>query len=103
LWTLIRNLVELLARAGRARDAVSLHGAAAVSSTASPAFGEQGARLADLMKQLEREIGSHAFVEAIQRGESMTDEEAVEFVRTAIAQAAATTGTHTLTAPTAPR
>ncbi len=89
LWTMIRNLVELLARAEAAEQAVALHAAAAASSSAPPVFGEQAARLADLTRKLGTSIGSAAFDEASQRGAALTDEQAVAFARTAIAQALA--------------
>ena len=95
LWTMIRNLVELLARAGAAEQAVLLHAAAAASSSAPPVFGEQATRLADLMRKMGTAIGPAAFDEASWRGAAMTDEQAVAFARTAIAQAMAIAGQQT--------
>ncbi len=91
LWTMIRNLVELLARAEAAEHAVVLHAAATAADSAPPVFGEQDARLADLMRKLRATMGPAAFDEASLRGVAMTDEQAVLFARSAIAQAVAIT------------
>ena len=96
LWTMIRNLVELLARAGAAEQAVVLH-AAAISSSAPPVYGEQAARLTDLMKSLGAVLGPSAFDGASWQGAAMADEQAVAFARAAIAQAAAIAGRQPVT------
>lgn len=84
LWTMIRNLVELLARAGRAVDAVVLHGAATTSDSSAPPYGEQQARLTTLTDRLRGELGTTAYDDAGRRGRAMTDEEAVAFALAAI-------------------
>ena len=84
LWTMIRNLVELLARAGRAVDALVLHGAATTSDSSAPPYGEQQARLTALTDRLRGELGTTAYDEADRRGRVMTDEEAVAFALAAI-------------------
>ena len=77
LWTMIRNLVELLARAGAAEHAVVLH-AAATRPERTSGLGEQDARRADL-RRTPRDDGTAAFDEASLRGVAMDDEQAVLF------------------------
>lgn len=89
LWTMIRNLVELLARADRRVDAVVLHGATTTSDTSAPSYGEQEARLTALTDQLRSELGVSAYDDANRRGRAMTDEQAVEFALAAITAALA--------------
>lgn len=84
LWTMIRNLVELLARADRPVDAVVLHGAATTSDTSAPSYGEQEARITSLIERLRGQLGASAYDDATRRGRAMTDEEAVAFALSAI-------------------
>lgn len=84
LWTAVRNLVELLGRTDRLAAAVTLERATAASSTAPPVYGEQEARLHDVIEQARSDLPADEFDEARRRGAAMTDEDAVAFAGTAI-------------------
>lgn len=83
-WITLRNLVELLGRIGRIEDAVTLHRAGVSSRSASPVFGEQGVRLANLMDRARERLAPAALEAARRRGEGMSDDEAVAFAHATI-------------------
>lgn len=86
-WTTLRSLVELLARVGRLADAVTLYEAGSASRMAPPLYGEQGARLANLLDELGASLGPDALERASRRGAALSDDEAVAFAQEAIAAA----------------
>lgn len=89
LWTGLRSLVELLARAGAHEPAAVLHGAVTGAATAPPVYGDDAERLATVADTLAAALGADALTAARQQGRAMHDHEAVTYAVDAIASAQA--------------
>ena len=83
-WTTVRNVVELLVRAGMNESAAVLLGAVDDSGTAPPAFGAGAARLAAAGRALADRLGPEAFAAATRRGAAMADDQTLCVARSAL-------------------
>ncbi len=85
-WTVLRNLVELLARAGHGDDALVLHHAAESSASAPAMFGDQQERFGRLIAGVERSVGVEPAAQASRRGRALADTEVFDYASAAIAR-----------------
>lgn len=77
-WTTIRNVVELLVRAGCDEPATLLLGALDSSDTASPAFGAAAVRLVAARRVLSERLGAGTLAVMTARGAAMDDLQALQ-------------------------
>jgi len=76
----IRNVVDLLLRAGADESAAVLHSVVTSRTTAAHAFGADAERLDEARDILRRRLGAETFAAAV-RGAAMNDHEAVHWTR----------------------
>ena len=81
LWTTMRNLVELLVRLGRYREALVLMGAMGASYRAAPPFGSDATRLVEADESARAALGLREAEAALVEGASLDDNAAVAFAR----------------------
>ncbi len=79
-WTTLRNLVVLLARLGRHREAAVVAGAAAAAEGAPPVYGAEVDRLSAVHADLLTRLGSSAYWSALAEGAAMDRDRVVEHV-----------------------
>jgi predicted ATPase/DNA-binding SARP family transcriptional activator len=82
--TMLRHVAELLAASGHAETAAMLHGAV-TSSTVAPPFGPDAERQAELARRLRAALGDAAFAAAVERGERLGDDEALDVTAAVLA------------------
>jgi predicted ATPase len=89
LWTAVRNLVEILHNVGADREALILHTAADADSQHAPkVFGPIGDRYRDIVEEVTESLGQDAAADAIEQGQSLGYNDAVEFALDVIARIA---------------
>ncbi len=84
LWTGLRSLVELLARAGAHEPAAVLLGAVTGAATAPPVYGDDAERLATIAGTLANALTEDALTAAQQQGRGMHDHQAITYAIYAI-------------------
>jgi predicted ATPase/DNA-binding SARP family transcriptional activator len=82
--TMLRHVAELLASSGHADTAALLHGAV-TSSRVAPPFGPDAERQAELAERLRSQLGDAAFADAVERGERLGDDEALDLAAAVLA------------------
>jgi len=82
--TMLRHVAELLAATGNADTAALLHGAV-TSSQVAPPFGPDAERQAELADRLRSQLGDTAFADAVERGERLGDDEALDLAAAVLA------------------
>ena len=80
-WITIRNVVDLLLRAGTDEAAAVLHGVVTSRTTAAHAFGADAERLDEARDTLRRRLGAETLAAATRHGAAMDDHEAVRWTR----------------------
>ena len=83
-WLTLRNLLELLARAGAHEPAAVLYGACTASPASPPSYGPEAGRLKTVVGTLVSSLGEEAFHQARAQGETLSDDEAVSFASSVI-------------------
>jgi ATP/maltotriose-dependent transcriptional regulator MalT len=83
-WITIRHVIDLLARLGAHEQAAVLYGALTESSTATPAYGPDAARLRTHADALCTQLGAQRYTAAVERGAASNDHEIIQFARTEI-------------------
>jgi hypothetical protein len=76
-WTAMRNVVDLLVRTGRYREAAALHGALAARAGAVPTFGADAARMEQALGVLETRLGRDKVADLRLSGGRLGDDEVV--------------------------
>ena len=76
-WTVLRNLVDLLVRTGRHREAAVLHGALTARAGAVPTFGADAVRMEQALDVLETRLGRDTVATLRSRGGRLRDDEVV--------------------------
>jgi len=82
--TMLRHVAALLAATGNADTAALLHGAV-TSSRVAPPFGPDAERQAELAEDLRSQLGDAAFADAVERGERLGDDEALDLAAAVLA------------------
>ncbi len=83
-WITLRNVIDLLIRLDTHEPATVLYGALIASSTATPAYGADAARLTKHAAVLQDELGADGFSVALARGRTLGDGEVASFARAAL-------------------
>jgi hypothetical protein len=86
-WTTLRNLIELFARFGADEAAAELLAASEASESATPSYGAQAERLAEIATELDERLGPERIRAASARGRAMTDSQAVACAKAEIDRA----------------
>jgi predicted ATPase/DNA-binding SARP family transcriptional activator len=90
LWVTMRTVVAVLERAGSLEDAATLLSAAQSARTGAPPFGVDAVTMHDVGEQLRIALGDDRFDRYVERGRSLTEEEALEFAVDSLEHAAET-------------
>ena len=85
VWTVVFNLVELLAAIGRHEPATVLYHAAAVAPDANPVFGVQAERLEKILTRVRCESGEERFDRWATTGRQMTTLAAFQYAASVVA------------------
>ncbi|MEN8040959.1 MAG: adenylate/guanylate cyclase domain-containing protein [Actinomycetota bacterium] len=89
LWTAVRNLVEILHKAGASNDALVLHAAAEADADHAPeVFGPIGDQYRAMVAEIIESLGGQDADRAKNRGQRLAYNDAVEFALNAIASVA---------------
>lgn len=86
-WTTLRNLVELLVRAGDDEPAITIAAAAAADDRAAPTFGAESDRLAEALVTAHARLGAERAAAARVRGQRMHPQEVIDYALAAAATA----------------
>ncbi|MDP9441656.1 MAG: winged helix-turn-helix domain-containing protein [Actinomycetota bacterium] len=84
VWTVVFNLVELLAAIGRHEAATVLYHAAVAAPDANPVFGVQAERLDNILTRMHRESGEERFDRWATTGRQMTTLAAFQYAADAV-------------------
>ena len=84
VWTVVFNLVELLAAIGRHEPATVLYHAAVAAPDANPVFGVQAERLDTILTRVRREVGDERFDRWATTGRQMTTLSAFQYAADAV-------------------
>jgi predicted ATPase/DNA-binding SARP family transcriptional activator len=94
LWTTLRSLIDLLARAGACHDAAILYGAAASATTGAPPYGADADRLHHTAALLRDHLTGTEFRSCIDKGRQLDGTQVIDLALEAIDRTAAKSGTH---------
>ena len=87
LWVAIRTVITLLVRAAAVEDAAVLLGGAQSARTGAPSFGVDAATMLDAAEQLRQALGDETFERLLGSGQSMSEDEALQFAVAALERA----------------
>ena len=84
----MRVVIAVLAQAGSVEDATTLLAAAQTARTAAPPVGADAVRMRDTADRLRATLGEDTFERCLERGRSMTEEDALQLAVDALERAA---------------
>jgi predicted ATPase len=90
LWVTMRIVIAVLARAGSLENATTLLAAAQTARTGAPPFGVDAVTMRDTADLLRTTLGDETFDRYLERGRSMTEEDALQFAVDALERASKT-------------
>lgn len=87
LWVTLRTAIALLMRVGVSDDAIVLYGAAESPRSGVPPYGHDAAMMREIGERLRREFGEHGFIQQVETGRAMADDEVIRLALDALARA----------------